>query len=363
MSSRSTWGSKRKRGNNSWELRYPVSGKVKRETFHGSAKDADRRLSELRIRHEGLQADMTLSQFWDNTFHDEIKQRLAESTVNGYEKVYRVDISPKFGDELLRDISARKIQSWLTPMTAGKARHAKAVLSAMLSRAFALELIDDNPAQRRFVMPTGKAKGQRSKDVFTLDEMMKVFEESKGEIWEAAFILAAFGGASREEAVSPMLDEIMFLDDWGIIPISRGVQRLYGEVKINPRPKNRFRERDLIIPPPPSLRLKEIVKAGKERGDKWLTDDGTGYPLCPNMVADTYKRWFQYRELRYVPFGNLRNSYGTVMEGLGIDGMMVSMMLGQSQPSTYYRHYFRPSTEDKIDIIKKVMGNYGQFGE
>lgn len=351
----STWGSKRKRGNDYWELRYRVNGERKSEGFHGTAKEADRRLAELRIKYERATEDLTLSQFWNAYYAPEMETRLAASTIPSYQQLWHNDIEPEFGDTLLPDISSRAIQRWLDPMTRGKAKHAKAVLSAILSRAFALDLITDNPAQRRYVMPKTQAKGQRSKEVMDITQLVAVFNAAHGESWEAAYILSAFGGASREEALSPKVDEIGRVGDYAVIPITRGVQRLNRRVQILEWTKNEHRCRDLVIPAPYSLRLFELVDAARERGDTWLTDDGTGMPLCPNLTADRYKKWFIGKPYKFVPFGNLRNSYGTVMQALGVDGMMVSKLMGHAQPSTYYKHYFRPSTADKLKAVDDAI--------
>lgn len=353
---RSTWGSKRKRGEESWELRYPVDGKPRSETFRGTAKEADRRLAELRIKYEGASPDMTLDSFWKAVFEPEMPKRLAASTIPEYKRTYEKTIKPTFGDTPINDIQPRIIQSWLQEMTNGKAKAAKRILSSILGRAFALGYTDDNVAQRRYAYPTRRAKGQRSKAVFTLDEMLQVFCECEGEIWEAAFILAAFGGAQLGEAMSPKLEEISMVDGYAIVPITRSVQRLDREVKILPKPKNEYRERNIVIPPPQSDRLMKLVEQGKEQGEVWLTDNGFGFPSDPNLISKTYERWFRDRQIRYVPFGNLRNSYGTVLESLGMDGLMASKMMGHSQPTTYYKHYLRPQTADKIEALRKTYG-------
>lgn len=352
---RSTWGSKRKRGENYWELRYSVGKERCNESFRGTAKEADRRLAELRIRYEGADEQLTLSQFWRIIYEPEMPIRLAESTIPGYTRVWYKDIEPTFGDTLLSDISPRSIQEWLSPMTRGKAKHAKAVLSAILSRAFAMEYIDDNPAQRRYVMPKLQAPGQRSKDIMTLPQLVDVFEAGRGQSWEAAYILAAFGGASREESMSPKPSEIQRVGEYAVVPIVRGVQRLEREVKVLEWTKNEHRQRDLIIPPPYSHRLLELAQEAESRGDEWLTDDGFGWPIDPNLIADRFKKWFIGKPYKFVPFGNLRNSYGTVMETLGIDSMMVSKIMGHSQPTTFYKNYFRPSTADKMKAIDDAI--------
>lgn len=348
---RSTWGAIRKRGVNSWEISYTKGSKRASETIRGTRKDAERKLAELRIKYEGMRKDITLSEFWDTCYYPHIKEHLAASTVPGYERVWRVDIEPAFGDFCLSDITPRKIQAWLDPMTGGKAKHAKAVLSAILSRAFALELIDDNPAQRRFVMPKGRAPGQRSKDIYSKEELDQILALCHGEPWEGAFILSAFGGASREEAMGVLVNEIQFVTGAAIVPIVRGVQRLDGEVKVLDWTKTEHRQRDLVILEPYATRLHQIVETAKTCGDVWLTDDGFGNPLCPNTMANRqYKDWFGRQPIRYIPFSNLRHAYATYTSGK-VDPMMLAKLMGHSQPTTTYNNYYRPSTIDKINAL------------
>lgn len=357
--SRSTWGSKRKRGD-AWELRYTVAGKRRTESFHGSASEADARLAELRVQYEQVTELMTLDAFWSTYYLPEARERLAESTVARYTDHYLRDIKPRFGDMAMRDIHPRDIQAWLDGMTSGKARIGKRILSAVLGRAYALEYIDDNPAQRRFVYPTARANGQRSKKIYSLEELIQVYNACTGEIWEAVFILSAFAGASLSEAMSVKLSEIMEVDDYVVAPILRSVQHIQhpgekGVVKALPKPKNEYRERELVVPPPYSHRLMELVDAGVKRGDVWLTDDGFGEPVDPSAITRYYRKWFCTQPMCYVPFGNLRHSYGTLLETAGADGLMASKMMGHAQPTTFYKHYLRPKIEDKIKLLEQLV--------
>lgn len=352
---RSTWGSLDKVAKNSWRIRYMLCGERQCEIVNGTKAEAERRRAELRLLYEGKERPLTLDQFWTQVYEPEMSNRLAASTIPEYKRTYNKDILPAFGDAVISNIKPREIQGWLSTMTNGKAKACKRILSAILGRALALGYVEDNVAQRRFAYPKEKAKGQRSKAIMQLDVMKSVLVEARNESWIGAFILAAFGGAAREEAVSPMLDEIAWNRGYAVVPIVRGIQRLDKRVQVLDWTKNEYRERVLVIPPPYSSTLKEIVDEKKEAGDVWLSDDGFGHPMDPDVVAKRYTRWFATQPYRYVPFGNLRHSYGTVMETLGIDGMMVSKLLGHSQPATYYKHYFRPSVDDKINAIAEAI--------
>lgn len=365
---RSTWGSKRPRGESSWQIRFTDSNTHERVnlSFRGTESEADRKVAKLRIEHEGAQPDITLAEYWDNIYYPEALDRLAESTLPEYERTWRKDIEPEFGDTPITQIKPSDIQAWLKGMTRGKAKHAKSILSAILSSAFAAGLTTDNPAQRRFVMPTAKASRQRSTDVYTEKELQWIFSRCAGEVWEAAFIIAAFGGASREEAMSPKPSEVQIVDTdptesdpqrLALIPIVRGVQNIKGKVTVLESTKNEYRERVIIIPEPYSTRLGKLADEAAKRGDEWLTDDGFGEPMDPNVMAKRFERWFQSQPMKYIPFSNLRNAYATYMHAKGADGYDLAHLMGHADPSTTYRHYDRPKIEDRIESILRIIGN------
>lgn len=360
---RSTWGSIRTLRKGYHEIRYTVEGSQRSEYVKGTKADAERRRAELRLEYEDCTgADLKVKTFWRKTYWPECRS-LAESTKAEYERVYRRNIEPKWGARVMRSIRAAEVQEWLDGMTYGKARSTRAIMRAMFNRAFDLELIDRNVMSKRFKLPSARAKGGRTEEVYTAAELDEIFEDCEGEVWEPAFILAAFGSASREEAMSPMLDEIWFaaydgdgegIEVYAVVPIVRGVQRLGGEVKVIDKTKNEYRERSLVVPPPYSARLRDLVDEKVEAGDTWLMDDGFGWPIDPDVMATCYKRWFLGKPYRYIPFSNLRNSYNTMMHAKGIDLWMVSKLMGHSKPDTSYKHYDRPGIGELIRVVSRA---------
>lgn len=353
---RSTWGSIRKRGKESWEIRYSVGGKSKTETIRGSRSDAERRLSELRIKYEGATADVTLSEFWDTIYLPDAKENLAPSTVAGYKRKFEHDIRPEFGDLSLNEIGTKQIQKFLLTLPKTTAKHCKVVLSSVLNLAITHELIDENVAQYRYRLPK-QEKAKPTHDVYTMEELDAIFHACRGEYWEGPFILAAFGGAQRGEATGVKLEEFDFRDGFAIVPIRRSVQRIDGEVIERDETKVEVRAADVIVPPPYSERLREIVEEGIERGDTWLLDDGCGNPNCPGRMAKAYERWFQKQPFRYIPFSNLRNAYSTALHKAKLEDSTVSKLMRHSNLTTDYKHYNRLNTEDKIEALKELMGN------
>ena len=74
---RSTWGSKRQKSRGVWELRYTVGGRPKSSTFRGTAREADRELAALRLRHEGREdTTVTVDAFFWGVFVPECEERV-----------------------------------------------------------------------------------------------------------------------------------------------------------------------------------------------------------------------------------------------------------------------------------------------
>ncbi len=359
---RSTWGSVRQRSKGVWEVRYHANGKRRSKVVRGTKRDAERVLADLRVKHEGMGTNgcPTVKQFWEHTYHEEISSLLSPTTVSGYEQKYRHDIEPEFGDDIMSEVRPRRIQEWLSTMPPATARHAKAVFSAMFSRAFALELIDDNPVQRRYVMPKGNAARKRDDETFSEEELRGIAERCQGEPWEAPFIVSAFGCTSRHEAMGVRAEDVTDIEGYAVIDLKRGVHRVDSDVVVRDELKNEFRPRPAVVPPPYSRRLFELASQAQAEADAngwpeaWLCGNGFGGVMCPNTMAQAFRRWFCDQPLVYHPFGNLRNSCATIRLTKGIDGSMVAKMLGNEERGTSERHYERPKAREFIEALGRA---------
>jgi integrase len=362
---RRRWGSITKKADGVYVLRWPkpVGPDGRRrwgsETVRGTLADAEERLDELRELWGDGSATMTVDRFWRTMYWPDVQSVLAPSTLRGYRDMYEKHIRPAFGDDPLDGLRGRRIQEWLLSMPYGIARHARAVLSAMYSRAVAWDVAERNPMARRYRLPDRSTVRHRQSDgVLGADELAAVAREAEGEPWEAAFLLSAFGGARRSEAFGVMLGDMAFAEVDGILvaaaPIMRGVQLIDGVVEVT-EPKTTGSARTVVVPEPWSVRLRELAEEGMASGRIWLTDDGTGMPPNPNTMAAAYKRWFLDKPYRYVPWKNLRNSYATNVHASGVELPTVAKLLGHTQEQTTFRHYDRPSVEQ---LGRVVIGAY-----
>lgn len=191
MARRSAWGSIQAAGPGIWRLRYPLpndpsTGKRRQgyETVHGTKKDASKRLAELRIEHDRFRvspAVMTVSRLWGQHYSKHI-ERLAPSTVEGYESAYRTAIEPTFGERELDSIRKAEVQEWLDGMTYGSAKKALAVFRAMFSFAVDNDMCNESPFTKRYQLPPKPQKSSRevSESVHTEAELAAILADARG---------------------------------------------------------------------------------------------------------------------------------------------------------------------------------------
>lgn len=361
---RSSWGSVRSKGRGIWEIRYKRGGERKSLTFRGTRKEADKKLAELRTLYEGKEdGSMPIKAFFYSVFIPECERRvegtnddkMSLTTLSGYKRIFRASIERPLGDIPLEDLDGKTVQAWLDEMTAGKAAHAKSVLKTIMRRADDLDYINGHVMGKRYLMPSEMTSRARTKDVYSEKELNEIAEEAKDEWWIAAFIMAGFGGGQRAEVTGVKPEEVSFpVKDgktFALVPILRGVHLLDGKVEVLDHAKNEYREENLIIEEPHSLHLKEIVEACDA---EWLLDDGFGRPVDPEALARAYKSWLAKSTHRYIPFGNLRNAYSTMMHERGLDGDTVHKLMRHATNTTDYRHYNRMSDDA---LMQRLMDN------
>lgn len=368
---KSEFGSIRKKGSG-WEIRwFDSAGKRKSKTIRGTKKDARAALSAIQASQaDGLAESVTLSGFWESEYMPEIQATLAPSTVAGYQKEWKNNIAPCFGDRLISGIKGREIQDWIDSMSYGSARHAKAVLSAIIGRAHALDYVSDNVMARRYRLPKREVQQRAVNDtVADYGTLERLAMKAQGEEWEAGFLSAAFSGCRRSEAFGLTANDVIPIETpqgvYAALKIERGVQVIDGEVRIT-GVKTRDSNRWAVMAPPFSSRIIELAEQAQALVDSVEAETGIAHSFMPwlnSRTPDTpnperlvgaYRRWFGLAGERYIPFKNLRNSYTTNMHTAGMELEDVAKLLGHTTDSITYRHYDRPDVEDLVRRVQKV---------
>lgn len=337
--------------------------------FHGTAKEADARLAVLQIKFaDSKDGSITIDEFFYGVLIPECETRIenddfTEQTLNEYLSRYKTYIQKPFGKTRLDSLKAKDVQDWLMTLTKGAAKQAKTLLKLIMRRAEDLDYIEYHPMNKRYIMPQKTCGYERTKDRYSEEELIDIFEKCQGQWWESAYIMAAFGGGLPSEVGGVMTNEVTFDKTesglFTVIPINRTVHdRRGGSVLVTDRAKNEHRKADLIVMPPYSSRLKSLVRAAKLSGEDFLMEDGFGSPVKPSVVSAAFKSWIAKQPIRYIPFGNLRNAYSTMMHAHGVsDDMVRKLMRHSSKSNVDYTNYNRPEPAEFERVISDAFRN------
>lgn len=301
------------------------------KVVRGSRDDAEIELAKMKL-DAGREVDetLTVSRYW-RVFYEPTLARLAPTTQNGYRQTYRALVEPLFGDTVMDGLKAREIERRLLTIEApGQQRNAFKLLRQMFNEAYRDELVDENPFHRRIRlarMPSYEP------EVLLLDDVPEWLAAVRGQPWEAIVLPMLLAGLRREEACALFWADFDFGVDICAIRVDKTLTEASGRVTSGPT-KTPESTRTVFLAGWPAQRLLELS------GDGPLCPDSKGNRMAPNKVSRLYREALAKSGAKYVPMRNLRNSYATIMLGLGASDSLISKSLGHTQLNTDYAHYF-----------------------
>lgn len=323
------------------EGRYRVSvegplkpdGKRTRKTkvVRGTRDDAEVELARLRLESGRYEAtDITVAQYWE-TFYEPTLSRLSASTQAGYRRAWKTLVSPMFGMQQMAELKARDIEKkLLTIEKPGEQRNAFKLLRQMFNEAYRDELIDENPFMRRIRL---KRMEHYEPEILLLDDVPAWLDAIHGSKWEPILLAMLFGGLRREEACALFWEDFKW--DGGIcsIRVGKTLTEVNGKLVEGPT-KTAESRRTVFLAGWPAERMRELASTGP------LAPDANGNRTRPDRVSREYRKMMEGSGAKYVPMKNLRNSYATIMQGLGASDSLISKSLGHTEMQTDYAHYF-----------------------
>lgn len=363
---RSTWGG--------WEMLAPKVGRVRyradigdgrgyvrhSETVHGTARQVESRLAELRAEYQYQQYDprykaakaaprVTLRSAYERWWLPDAEDRVAEGsysprslcTASGIWAKY---VCPRWGDEFADAISPLELQEWLLTLGDQAASKSKALMRQVLVFCVRYRAVSENVADGEYRMP--KKAERRHVDVYTVDELRDLAMAVMGAPFEGAVLLSAFGSARVGESLGVKADEVRLIEARGlpvaVVPIVRQVDNNDGH--LTERLKTKYSKRSLVLPGPPGVRLATLARLAIDRGDVWLADRGDGTTFKQGAYIKAYRSTLEASGVRYMPPGQLRNAWETYSHWvLRIPGEMIEKMMGHSGGGGVTPlHYDRP---------------------
>lgn len=351
---RAAWGALTQVDESTWRLRFWATGpdgyRRRSKTIRGSRKDAERARAELMLAHSDDAPCPTVGEVWERYALPAYERRekdgdMSAYTLRQYRSGWSRHASPRWSDVPCDAVRPLEVQQWLDGLTYNGALQAMNVLRPTVDYAVRYGVVDANPFRERYLMPSKSGKATMDRGVWTLDELGEVWRAVRGEWFEAAFLLAAFGGLRVGEALGVRSEDVTITDVGGVpvalVAIERQVPSMGAEVRTTL--KNRQSHRTIAIPGRAGLRIAELAR---ER-DGWLTGDGLGGPTTQRRLMLAWKSAAMAH-----PFRNLRNSYETNARwSLRLPPWVVEPLLGHAGQGVTAQYYDRPSAEMFAEMV------------
>ena len=307
------------------------------EYIRGSRSKAEGALARLVLDNGGeYSADLTLAQYWE-AFYEPTLSRLAPHTQANYRRAWTKLVEPRFGECEMATLKARDIERKILEIEKpGEQRNAFKLMRQMFNEAYRDELIDENPFMRRIRL---KRMEKYEPEILLMDDLPAWLEVIRGSAYEPVLLVMLFGGLRREEACALFWSDFEFGVDACAIRIDKTLTEVAGKLHAGPT-KTPESKRTVFLAGWPASRLLELSGEGP------LVPDANGKRMAPDKISREYKKLVETRETeggkkaKYVPMKNLRNSYATIMQGLGASDSLISKSLGHTQIKTDYAHYF-----------------------
>ena len=352
---RSAWGTLTRIDSSTWRLRYWSTGpdgyKRRSKTIRNASRlDAERVRSELMLAHSDDAPCPTVGEVWDSYALPDLERRvdggeLAGNSLGNYSRAWRLHVGPQWSDVQCDAVRPLAVQQWLYGMSLSAARVAKQVLTLVLDYAVRYELVSHNVGRERYLMPSKTTITARDRGVWTLDELGEVWRAVHGEWFEAAFLLAGFGGLRVGEALGVRSEDVG--ESLGCAMVD--VRRQIAHTSNVPTERLKTPQSARTVPVPGRAGAR-IIELAAERGG-WLTSDGVGGPASQARLKKAWSEIGIRDELRH-PFTNLRNSWQTNARwSQRIPPMFLEPMLGHKVAGVTGAHYDRPAAQMFAEVM------------
>lgn len=295
------------------------------------------------------------------------KEKVKPTTAENYRFLLDRYILPKFGSELLKDLSSVRIEKMLIELiqnhSESTVRLVSIVLSQGLERAVKDRLLPLNPA-KGIERPKGK---KRTVTPYTSSELKTLLGELEDHRLFAFFRVLAYTGARRGEVLALRWSDLEFEN--ATLTISKNRTRIGKTVIEQESTKGGDGRRTVqlgaetlkLLKDHRKRQLQERIKAGSLWQDSnFIFTQENGLPLDPSTPYQLFKRIAKKLGLRSESLHSIRHLHATELLNAGVGIHEVKEQLGHSDISTTLRIYahIRPEQKQELaDRFEKAIEN------
>ena len=359
---RSRFGSIKRLGPDHYRLRWSDRGRRKCQHVRCTREEAIAILAHKQAEIGGGVPDMTWSTYW-NFAAEPSFEGLAEKTVHGYRRVWRVELEPRIGNKKVSATTWRQAESVLNDIQASSVQRAAFRLWRKICN-FAVRdgLLDRNPVDRSIKL---KRHVKRKKELIPAEDMGEWLEAIRGSSYEALFLLEVGGGLRHEEACAMVWENVERYDAYGrtyvIARVERGLVMVGGKKELKDV-KNEHSRREVVIGDPFASRLLELhLVRGPVRPSVTPYRDGpytAKHFSTPSAITNNWRNWCDRNGLFYVRPGDMRSVFATLHGEAGTPDSLVSLAMGHADGGSTKARNYQQRTRRGLIVAADSLTDY-----
>jgi integrase len=289
--------------------------------------------------------DVTVADFWENTYLPFVTEKKRHSTVYGYKKLWASNLKEHFGTRTLAEYRTADGYKYLESLTKTLGRnslqHVRSLASGIFTRAVNLGLIDTNPWS---AVRLQESRAPEPTVAYTLDETVAILKALVGRVdGGLVFALAAFLGLRPSEIAGLRWEDIY---DEQIHVRQAVVRGIAGDTKT---PQSQ-RTLPLLEPVRSLLSAYRSQCAGISTG--WLFTGRTGQPVkMESFIKHRIMPAVRRQGLPWYGLYAARRACATNLVALTGNVNAAHMVLGNSL-AVAMKAYIKPSAEAGLAGLK-----------
>ena len=318
-------------------------------TIKGTKRDGWDELARIRVAHGADERVPTVGELWEAHERPRLREAVERGEISPRTERIYVDaweryVAPDWADVPATDVRPMALQEWLLARTRSVGKISRVVLRLTLDHAVMLELVDSNPAAKRYRLGDD---ARRDEGAYTAEELDELWEVVRGSVCEVPFLLSAHAGLRVGEACAARREDVAWREDGAAIVRVRVQLTATG---VTDRLKTRDSRRAVGLARPWADRLREIYDAQPDCL-VYLNDAGDGEPVGRGVVSSTWRRLVSASDVPYRSMQTLRPSFQTALHWAGVPIEQTSRMLGHASTSMTLANYDRPSEDDVANMM------------
>lgn len=347
----------------------------------GNKKKAEKLLMELRKSYEppaeetgkgDLSENMLFSDFM-LMWLEIVRNSIEKTTFASYSMMVKKKIVPYFKEKglTLGELEAKHIQSFyiqeLKTLSANSVIHEHANIHRALKYAVKMDLIPYNPADK----VERPKKNRYIASYYNAEELEKLFEVCKNDMYALLIQMTAFYGLRRSEAIGLKWDAFDF--ERNTITIKHVITQVEIDGKKEIVKADRAKTKSSLRSLPLVAGFKEellMLRAQQEENKRvcgscynpeyegYVFVDPMGNIFKPNSVSSRFKQILKENGLKHIRFHDLRHSCASLLLANDVPMKQIQEWLGHSDISTtanIYSHLDYRSKLTSAGVIDNVL--------